>query len=180
MMRDNGVMLTAIHLSDEGCWDETDWYSHFDNVFRNYVCPNDGMASADSGSRGGDDDDDDASTMRVRWFPLGIMPHIADGRPANRPFRLPQASLPSSSSSSSSSTPVVFSPPPPPSFDTAATRRRFWCNFLGQNKPELPERAALVAALPTRPIGKEVARWRAGWAALEESGDPSAFRCAVR
>ena len=63
-----------------------------------------------------------------------------------------------------------------------ASERRFWCNFLGQQKEGMPDRAALLEGnnLPTRPLSKASHRWRAGWADLSETGDPIAFRCGVR
>ena len=60
-MRADGVILGAVHFSDEGCWDDTSWYKHFDYVFRNYVCPLADGLSLDGVS----------SKPFVRWFPLG-------------------------------------------------------------------------------------------------------------
>lgn len=60
-MRADGVILGAIHFSDEGYWDDTSWYHHFDYVFRNYLCPLADGLSLDGSSSG----------PVVRWFPLG-------------------------------------------------------------------------------------------------------------
>lgn len=133
-LRSHGVKVTAVHLSDEGCWDDVDWYSNFDHVFRNYVC--------------GKSLDLHNPNTNVRWFPLGVLPHFA----RNISERLVLPSTPPDS--------AIGHPGDGGNMNglTPASQRHYFCNFLGQSKRGMRDREILLENVATRSLTSEAKR----------------------